>query len=697
MKFDFTPEGLAKGNFLKLKAGKKEINNARALIADGRLMEALQPMVLGLIAKPDDPSAYENFANYFEASGQPRGAIAVADASVHAHPDKPGPLLFLAEKLMRDQQGEAAANCCKKAVELQPANGPAWQTLSDIYWKLGRKEEAFECCEKLLHCKGTLEKLIFLTCRRFEGQIEPSVLRRFLKNAVDYFPASPVMKTLLAGACVADGRPGEAIEIAKMVENYASNPLTVCVLVRAHVDTGRPDLGLKLLSGDIDVGDQYANIEALKAVCLRLTGQILLAKNSYENVLKAGVQKASLFTGYAMCLRVLDLKNECLAALDKGLELTGDESGLLVEKAQVLSDLSRHEEAEECLRSSAFSWQNATTALEGPSLSNAEFEAEVNWQHVEGVFNQGTLTRNERLNVMFAIGHQREAAGDYRQAMSLWYYANEEIRASYQFDVGPFLSWLRSIPAELQGDISNTLEGCDPGPFRPIFVFGMPRSGTSLVEHILGAHSDVKPGGESTYVTRLIEEVMLCFPGEEYPTFFREFDEPDFLALRDKFFSYWKFANLTEKFVVDKLPGNFVHVGLLQKIFPEAVFVECVRERHDTALSIFGHWFREGHPYAYNFEEILAVHDEYDNMMRTWRNLLGEKRIHRIQYEELVKIPKRTIQNLLGSCELVSEEGCFSPHKQKRAIDNANARRLEMPIVDTRVGRSRNYDFAFSY
>ena len=188
---------------------------------------------------------------------------------------------------------------------------------------------------------------------------------------------------------------------------------------------------------------------------------------------------------------------------------------------------------------------------------------------------------------------------------------------------------------------------------------------------------------------------MGCFPGKGYPQFLAEFDNEDYLALREKYFSYWKFADLKEKFIVDKLPGNFIHLGLLAKIFPEAKFIECTRDPHDTALSIFGHWFREGHPYAYDMQEILMIREGAEEVMKRWRSILGEGRVHTIHYENVVQIPNPTINKLLGDCRLTAEDNCFSPYKIKRPIDNANARRLELPITEVRTGRAKNYEFAF--
>ena len=695
MEFDLTPEGLAKGNLRAWKLQNNEIINARALIQEGRLSEALVPMIAGLIVDPKNPATLQNLSNYFEAKGEMEASIGVAKGSTKIFPDDPAPLLFLAEKYIRNREHKEALECCNKVIQMRPQSAVGWRTKGDIFWMLGRLDEAFECSERLLECDKVLEKEVLVALDRFDRSAQPSALRKFLFDASCYFPGSLTLKILYSEALLKDGRPGDAIRSIKETGALKGDPLASCVLVRAYIDLGRPEDGLKFLTNEINAEIDNPNVEALRAVCLRLTGQVTQAKHAYEKLLKVGVENIPLLVGYATCLAILGLDYECLKALNKGLEIEGQDSGLLVEKANCLSRLSKRGEARECIRSAGMAWHNPISFLEGPSLVNAEFEDNIDWNNVEKIFNQGTLSRNERLNMLFALGHQRDRNGEYKEAMSLWSNANAEIRSSYNFNCKAFVRWMKEIPEIMTSLSTDPVCNFDEAPFRPIFVFGMPRSGTSLVEHVLSSHSAIKAGGESKNVNRLIEEAMSCFPGTAYPNFLAEFDNIDYLALREKFFSYWKFANLRESFVVDKLPGNFIHLKLLAKLFPEAIFIECRRDPYDTALSIFGHWFREGHPYAYDLKEILMIQDGTDEVMKQWRAELGEERIHTIQYEKLVRLPGPTIEALIGGCNLTPEEPCFLPHKNLRPIDNANARRLETPITDARTGRAQNYAFAF--
>ena len=211
MQFDLTPEGLAKGNPFKIKLKDNEIRNTHSLIQEGRIEEALGPVVAGLIAEPKNPAVHQNLADLYEARGGREEAIGVAKGSVELHPDIPGPLLFLAEKYIRNNEHEEAIECCKKVIHLDQLSGSGWKSQGEIYWMLGRLGEAFECNEQLLQCDNVPEKEVLLACDRFYESAKPSNMRQFLSNAVARFPNSRILSLYYAESNLRDDRPGEAI------------------------------------------------------------------------------------------------------------------------------------------------------------------------------------------------------------------------------------------------------------------------------------------------------------------------------------------------------------------------------------------------------------------------------------------------------------------------------------------------------
>jgi hypothetical protein len=139
--------------------------------------------------------------------------------------------------------------------------------------------------------------------------------------------------------------------------------------------------------------------------------------------------------------------------------------------------------------------------------------------------------------------------------------------------------------------------------------------------------------------------------------------------------------------VTDKLPGNFVHLGFLARLFPDAVLVTCERNPLDTALSIYTQWFRDGHLYAYAMDEIAEVVAAYRDVMGAWSAQVPAAQCVGLRYEELVTSPETTIARLLRACDLSHADACFTPWEHVRHVESGSARRVHRPITTDRIER----------
>jgi hypothetical protein len=148
--------------------------------------------------------------------------------------------------------------------------------------------------------------------------------------------------------------------------------------------------------------------------------------------------------------------------------------------------------------------------------------------------------------------------------------------------------------------------------------------------------------------------------------------------------------------VTDKLPGNFAHLGFLARLFPDAVLVDCRRHDLDTALSIYSQWFREGHHYAYDLNEIGCVLRAHADVMGVWASTLSHPAWLTVVYEDLVRAPAKTIAALLSACGLSHADPCFTPWQHVRHVSSGSARRVARPIDDDRVGRWQSYAAALT-
>ena len=217
-----------------------------------------------------------------------------------------------------------------------------------------------------------------------------------------------------------------------------------------------------------------------------------------------------------------------------------------------------------------------------------------------------------------------------------------------------------------------------------IFIVGMPRSGTSLIEQILSSHSKIYGAGELTF----------------FQEYFREISEPDinseiFLSnLKQKYSEYIKNRIPSDEFkrsqfIIDKLPGNFQFLGIIKACFPEAIIIHSQRSMMDLFLSIYTTRFSAGHLYSYNLQDINSVYESYINIMKFWNNKITD--IINLNYEDVVKDTKNEIIKILQHCNLDYEEECLEFYKNKRAVHTASSSQVREKMYTSSINRSKPY------
>ena len=249
-----------------------------------------------------------------------------------------------------------------------------------------------------------------------------------------------------------------------------------------------------------------------------------------------------------------------------------------------------------------------------------------------------------------------------------------------------------NIIARFNADFFARTHGTGSESRRPVFLFGLPRSGTSLVEQILSSHSKVHGAGELRLARDSFEAIPSVLGRKAHPMeCIRDLAAAPIRTLAELYLEkLTAHAPETAVRVVDKMPDNYMYLGFLATLFPRAVFLHCRRDLRDVALSC---WMTDFRLMAWPFstEHIVARFTQYRRLMDHWRNVLPLT-IHDVRYESTVNDLENSARNLVALCGLEWEPACLEFHRNKRPVRTASLVQVRRPVYTSSVGRYKNYE-----
>jgi len=305
-------------------------------------------------------------------------------------------------------------------------------------------------------------------------------------------------------------------------------------------------------------------------------------------------------------------------------------------------------------------------------------------------------TRDAAITLGFAIGKAWMDVGDADRAFAHLSAANRLKRATFDYDVRAEVRRLSAIPDGVKA-LNERLSGPGERSDLPVFVVGMPRSGTTLVEQILASHSQAQGGGELTDFEQAAAAAFRSAglaPGDGRRggvglTAWSQFDPA---TLGQAYLARVRRLAVGKRRLVDKLPANFQNLGLIAMALPDARIIHCRRDPIDTCLSCYATHFTSGQLFAFDLIELGRYYRAYSALMDHWRSALPADRLLELRYEDVLEDLEGEARRLIAFLGLEWEAGCLRFHENRRPVRTASMNQVRQPLHQRSQGRWRDYE-----
>jgi tetratricopeptide (TPR) repeat protein len=538
-------------------------------------------------------------------------------------------------------------------------------------------------------------------------------------NSPASYPPQVAPLLALATRLLEAGRAGDAVAPLREVARWMpGNAAILHDLGLACLESGKIDEAITTLRSSVAIDPAFQDSYLRLAIALETADELDEALAAYQRAAQlkplpeATYRAANLLDNLGHASRAIEMFHH-VAAIAQGTTL-----GRLAMARALLTE-NRDAEAEKVLRRVLSAERNNTVALDllGNTLADSGRFAEARRFFLRGIELAPRLAGSyydvvrcgrigpgdaelvarmrkalelpglepaQRIRVQLALGKAAEDLGDYEEAMR-HFDAAESLRNSIvRFDLAGFEARVDGLTTHFTPELLARAPATGSEDASPVFVFGLPRSGTTLVEQILSAHPDVHAGGELPFWNERGSAWERADPAEAKTKHLAE-STADYLRLLRQLAP-------TAARVTDKNPLNFQWAGLLHLAMPNATLVHCRRSPIDTALSIHQTHFNPRMSFPTGGAALVGYVRAYQRLSAHWHKVLPPERFIEIEYETLVEEPEPVIRRIVAACGLTWNSGCLSPERNTRTVKTPSKWQARQPIYHHAVKRWRLYE-----
>ncbi len=628
-------------------------------------------------------------------SGRIGQAEAICRAAVERNDQDVNMTALLGATLFKAGQTGEAERWLRHTMRLAPNFAKPWSDLGQLLLESRRPQEAVEVLEEAVRLDAQDGEAWFNLgkARAVIGR-GPAADEAFEKS----FALNPARKALaLAAEHQHAGRWGEAEKLCREVlrgEPRNVNALRLLGTCAAHA--GRQREAERLLRQAVAQAPDYAEAQLDLGRVLKEQQRLEEAIAQFEKAIEL---EPGNFQGHFLLASVLApaaRSYDAIEAYRKVLELRPKHPGAWLGLGHMLKTVGRQDEAieayRECIRlkpgNGEIYWSLAN--LKTYRLSDADIE-EIEAQLRQEPDADDPDTQS-RVNFQFALAKAWEDRGDFERAWRCYEEGNSTQRMAENYDPVRTEVLNDAIIQVFDRELLESRAGQGHPSDEPIFIVGLPRSGSTLLEQILASHSRVEGTAELPYVGIVSNSVgRNRADGVNYPHAVRGLDAAQLRQLGQDYLDLARIHRTEGRpRFIDKMPNNFPAVGLLHLVLPNAKIIDARRYPLDSCLSCYRQLFARGQSFTYDLTDIGEYFLQYQRMMDYWHQVLPG-RVLTVQYEDLVTDFDSQVRRLLEFCELPFEDNCVRFWETERPVRTASSEQVRQPIYTQSIHRWRRY------
>jgi tetratricopeptide (TPR) repeat protein len=597
---------------------------------------------------PNHPVATMLLGAARRALGDVDGALELLEPLAQSQPNAAPVHYYLGLALGAKGQGDQAIGALRRSVALKPESPGTWRALGDYLLAAGDSAAADQAYALSIRHSAQDPRLMQAGVHLVDGRLAPAeaLLREHLKQ----HPTDVAAIRMLAEVASRLGRYADAEALLarglELAPSFA--PVRHNLALVLHRQARFAD-ALAEIQRLLEIDPDNPSYQVLQAAILGRLGEFKEAIRAYEEVLAVHPSQAKVWMSYGHALRTAGRQSDSVAAYRRSIGLAPQ----LGEAWWSLANLKR------------VRFDDADISAMAKELANSR------------------LTEDERLHFHFAAGKALEDAGRYAESFDHYSRGNAIRRSQVRWDADEITAHVRRFREVFTPELVAARAGAGYDVPDPIFIVGLPRSGSTLIEQILASHSAVEGTQELPDIDLLARRLSgrrTRTQSSAYPEVLASLEMKDFQALGEEFIQRTRIYRKTAApLFIDKMPNNVFHIGLIHLILPNAKIIDARRHPLGCGFSCFKQHFARGQHFTYDLAELGQYYRDYVGLTAHVDHVLPG-RVHRVFYERMVEDTEAEVRRLLAYCNVPFEDACLRFYENERAVRTASSEQVRTPI-----------------